>query len=289
MTLEFLDPNTYTFTGGLPVKSGRDLIIPDSIILSQTMLIKWQIRQLVKGATIEQIPPAILSTSLEIPGLGTISQDAQPIQASQQGKDLVQFWYVDPSMPYKITFSGVSDLVANSVLEFYSSSIDFEYMGVSNPSQADPAALQAAVAANIPAMAAAIGAASGTAVQTALSNQEAATEAKNSTTTNVVIKAWSGDINNHKILGANSLRIGANLSHPGQLLVPATPGAIVNNTSDVLVAVGASGRTKQSDYDYLMAQKGSFITDEGRVTLPIYAWLLNGRPDTTIVMTEDLP
>jgi hypothetical protein len=57
MTLEFLDPNTYTFAGGLPVQSGRDLIIPDSLILSPTMLIKWQIRQLVKGATIEQIPP----------------------------------------------------------------------------------------------------------------------------------------------------------------------------------------------------------------------------------------
>jgi hypothetical protein len=167
------------------------------------------------------------------------------------------------------------------------------YMGVSNPSTStpstDPAAFQAALTANNAALAQAVGASTGAAVQTALANQESATEAKNSTTTNVVIKAWSGDINNHKILGANPLRIGANLSHPGQLLVPATPGAIVNNTSDVLVAVGASGRTKQSDYDYLMAQKGSFITDEGRVTLPLYAWLLNGRPDTTIVMTEDLP
>jgi hypothetical protein len=293
MTLEFLNPNTYTFAGGLPVKSGRDLIIPDSIVLSQTMLIKWQIRQLVKGATIDQIPPAILSTSLEIPGLGTISQDAQQIQPSQQGKDVVQFWYIDPSLPYKLKFSGVSDLVANSVLEFYSSSIDIEYMGVSNPSTStpstDPAAFQAALTANNAALAQAVGASTGAAVQTALANQESATEAKNSTTTNVVIKAWSGDINNHKILGANPLRIGANLSHPGQLLVPATPGAIVNNTSDVLVAVGNTGRTKQSDYDYLMAQKGSFITDEGRVTLPLYAWLLNGRPDTTIVMTEDLP
>ena len=156
MTLEFLDPNTYTFVGGLPVKSGRDLIIPDSIVLSQTMLIKWQIRQLIKGATIDQISPATLSAVLEIPGLGMLSQDEQQIQPSQQGKDVVQFWYIEPSLPYKIIFSGVSDLVANSVLEFYSSSLSEYNMGVSNPStqtaSADPAALQAAVAANIPAI-----------------------------------------------------------------------------------------------------------------------------------------
>jgi hypothetical protein len=165
------------------------------------------------------------------------------------------------------------------------------YMGVSNPSQpsTDAAALQAAVAANIPAMAAAIGAASGTAVQTALANQQTATEAKNSITTNPVIKAWTGDINNHKILGANPLRIGVNLSHPGQLLTSGVAGVPVNNTSDVLVAVGATGRDGQDDFDYLMAKGGTFITDEGRVTLPIYAWLLNGRPNTTITMTEDLP
>ena len=162
-------------------------------------------------------------------------------------------------------------------------------MGVSNPSQADPDALQAAVAANIPAMAAAIGAASGTAVQTALQTQAAATEAKNSITTNPVIKAWTGDINNHKILGANPLRIGVNLSHPGQLLSSGVAGVPVNNTSDVLVAVGATGRDGQDDFDYLMAKGGTFINDEGRVTLAVYAWVLNGRPNTTITMTEDLP
>ncbi len=38
MTLEFLNPNTYTFAGGLPVKSGRDLIIPDSMSLSMATI-----------------------------------------------------------------------------------------------------------------------------------------------------------------------------------------------------------------------------------------------------------
>jgi hypothetical protein len=174
------------------------------------------------------------------------------------------------------------------ILEIYFDPTELP-MGVSNPGQADPAALQAAVAANIPAMAAAIGAASGTAVQTALQTQAAATEAKNSITTNPVIKAWTGDINNHRILGANPLRIGVNLSHPGQLLSSGVAGVPANNTSDVLVAVGATGRDGQDDYDYLMAKGGTFINDEGRVTLAVYAWVLNGRPNTTITMTEDLP
>jgi hypothetical protein len=286
MTLEFLNPNTYTFAGGLPVKSGRDLIIPDSIVLSQTMLVKWQIRQLVKGATIEQIPPAILSTSLEISGLGTLSHDEQQIQPSQQGKDVVQFWHIDPSLPYKLKFSGVSDLVANSVLEFYTSSIEEYYMGVSNPitqtASTDPAALQQAITNVIPAMAQAIGAQSGVAVQTALANQASANQAKSSRTAPVTVKAWTGNIDNHLILAANPVRIGANLAHPGTKVS-------ITNTSDVFVGAGKDGRTGVTSYDYQMAQNGTYITDQGRDTLPLYAWLLTGRPDTQITVTEDLP
>jgi hypothetical protein len=160
------------------------------------------------------------------------------------------------------------------------------YMGVSNPSTStastDPAALQAAVAANIPAMAQAIGAASGAAVQTALSNQASANEAKSSKTEPKTVKAWTGNIDNHLILAGNPTRIGANLSHPGK-------GVSITNTSDVFVAVGKDGRTGVTSYDYQMAQNGTFITDDGRDTLPIYAWLLTGRPDTQITITEDLP
>jgi hypothetical protein len=147
MTLEFLNPNTYTFAGGLPVRQGKDLVIPDSIVLSQTMLIKWQIRQLVKGATIDQIPPATLSAVLEIPGMGVLDRSDTQILASQQGKDVVQLWTIDPSLPYKITFSGVSDLVTNSVLEFYSSSLSMAE--ITNPSSGvvDLSAVTAAIAA----------------------------------------------------------------------------------------------------------------------------------------------
>lgn len=131
MNLGFLDFNSYIFAGGFTVQKNRDLIIPDSLVLSQTMLVKWQIRNLAKGATIEQIPPAILSSSLEIPGLGILEGDDYPIIASQTGRDRVQIVTLDPSLPHKLVFSQVSDLVTNSVLEFYSS--DLQMANFNNP------------------------------------------------------------------------------------------------------------------------------------------------------------
>jgi hypothetical protein len=166
------------------------------------------------------------------------------------------------------------------------SNIYLSSMGVSNPSTStpstDPAAFQAALVANNAALAQAVGASTGSAVQQALANNEAATEAKSSRTFPATVKAWTGDIRNHLILATNPARIGANLSHPGRLVS-------VTNTSDVLVAVGDNGRDGVTKYDYKMAADGTFITDQGRDTLPLYAWLLTGRPDTQITITEDLP
>jgi hypothetical protein len=121
MNSGFLDFNSYTFAGGFTVQKNRDLIIPDSLVLSQTMLVKWQIRNLAKGVVITQIPPAILSSSLEIPGLGVLEGDDYQIVASQTGRDRVQLITLDPSLPHKLVLSGVTELVTNSVLEFYTS------------------------------------------------------------------------------------------------------------------------------------------------------------------------
>lgn len=123
MTLEFLDFNSYTFAGGFTVQKNRDLIIPESLVLSRTMLVKWQIRNLAKGATIEQIEPAILSSSLEIPGLGILEVNDYQIVPSQTGRDRVQLITLNPSLPYKLVLSDVTDLVTNSVLEFYTSNL----------------------------------------------------------------------------------------------------------------------------------------------------------------------
>lgn len=136
MTLGFLDFNSYTFAGGFTIQKNRDLTIPDSLVLAQTMLVKWQIRNLAKGVTIDQIVPAILSSSLEIPGLGILEGDDYQIVPSQTGRDRVQLITLDPSLPHKLILSGVTDLVTNSVLEFYTSN---QNMGtLNNPIQSTP-------------------------------------------------------------------------------------------------------------------------------------------------------
>lgn len=133
MIQAFLDPNTYTFVGSFTVQSKKDLIIPKSLILSQTMLVKWQIRNLAKGATIDQIPPAILSSSLEIAGLGILEGDDYQIVPSIQGRDRVQLITLDPSLPHKLVLNQVSDLVTNSVLEIYTSNLSMAQFN--NPAQ----------------------------------------------------------------------------------------------------------------------------------------------------------
>jgi hypothetical protein len=158
MTLEYLDPNSYTFAKGFTVKNKRDLPIPESFVLSQIMLVKWQIRNLAKGVTIDQIPPAILSSSLEIPGLGVLDGEDYQISASQQGRDRVQLITLDPSLPYKFLFHEVSDLVTNSVIEFYTSDLGItaNMSTTSNPINLDFSAATNAMAANTAAQVAAI-------------------------------------------------------------------------------------------------------------------------------------
>jgi alpha-D-ribose 1-methylphosphonate 5-triphosphate diphosphatase PhnM len=123
MNQEYLDFNSYTLAGRYPVPSGKDLIIPDSFERTQTMLVKWQIRQLAKGGSIDLIPPATLSAVLEIPGLGELDTDEYQIKASIQGRDRVQIITLDPSLPYKLTLSEIDSSVTNSVLEFYTSNL----------------------------------------------------------------------------------------------------------------------------------------------------------------------
>jgi hypothetical protein len=174
------------------------------------------------------------------------------------------------------------------ILEIYfdpnHSNIHLSTMGVNNPASTDPAALQAAIVAAIPQMAQAIGTQSGAAVQQALANQAVANESKNSRTLTPppVIKAWSGDIKNHLILPSNLLRMGVSAAHPGKLISP-------TNTSDVYIAIGSPDNRDSTKYEYMMSAGGTYIVDPERDTLPMYMWLLAGKPDTTITVTEYLP
>jgi hypothetical protein len=176
------------------------------------------------------------------------------------------------------------------ILEIYfdpnQSNIQLSQMGATNPStqtaSTDPAAFQAALLANNAALAQAVGTSTGAAVQQALANQTSANEAKNTTTVPITVKPWSGTLSNHLILPLNSARIGANIAHPGKTVS-------LTNIADVYIAVGATGRDSENKFDYTMSAGGTFITDDGRDQLPIYAWLAMGKPNTQITVTENLP
>jgi hypothetical protein len=205
MSLGFLDFNSYTFVGGFTVQRGKDLIIPDSLVLSQTMLVKWQIRQLAKGVTIDQIPPAILSASLEIQGLGTLNHDEHQIIASQQGQDVVQLWTIDPSLPHLLKFSQVSDLVTNSVLEFYSSNLSMAVTNNPSNTTVDLSAVTAAIASSSAAEIAAT-----QALQAAETRQvKKIVESTYNTT------VWSNTPVNHAAIQPDPLRMGIVLVNTG--------------------------------------------------------------------------
>jgi hypothetical protein len=285
MNLAYLDPKNYTFAGGFTVQSNKDLVIPDSLVLDQNMLVRWQIRQMVKGATIDQIPQAILSTSLEIPGLGVLNHLDYQISASQQGRDIVQLIALNPSLPQKIKLSQVSDLVTNSVIEFYSANypiIQIPNMGVNNPTNNNPAALQSALLAVIPAMAEAIGQQSGAAVQQALENRAFAEESRYSTNEEIKIAEWSGDINNHKIVGDNLSRLGVHIMHKGETHSP-------DNNKDVFLVVGYPDGQDFDDFDYCLNPLGDYNSEANRETLTMYAWVAPGNNAQFVTVTEYFP
>jgi hypothetical protein len=228
MTLEYLDPSSYTFVGGFTVQNKRDLTIPESLVLSQTMLVKWQIRNLAKGVTIDRIPPAYLSSSLEIPGLGVLDGEDYQIVASQQGRDRVQLITLDPSLPHKFLFHQVSDLVTNSVLEFYTSDLGIsENMSTtSNPINFDLSAVTNAIAA-------------GTAAQVAAT--QAATQAANKTVQRLVEStyapiAWIG-ANKHIAVTVDATRMATEIFNNGTIPV----------YFDLFLDINAKASTPQMD------------------------------------------
>jgi hypothetical protein len=162
------------------------------------------------------------------------------------------------------------------------SGIHLSTMGVTNPPSSDPAALQAALTAVIPQMAQAIGTQSGAAVQQALANNNVAEEAKNSVTSNVELKPWTGDITRHQILPASAARMGVHMLHLGKNFSPQT-------LSDVFIAAGTTTGRTVTGYDYIMNAGGEFNNEPTRETLPLYAWFATGKPIATVSLTEYLP
>jgi hypothetical protein len=207
MNLGTLDPNNYLFVGGYTVQNNKDLIVPDSLELSQTMLVKWQIRQLVKGATIDQIDSATLSAVLEIPGLGKLEDDSYSIKPSIQGDDRVQLISFNPALPYKLTLSQPSELVLNSRLEFYQ--FTSLMSNTNNPAIVDTSAIVGAINA-------------GTMMQ--VSAIQAASQAENLTVRRSVESSYTpvlwSNANNHKaVLPDTTDRMGVKLFNNGTVPV----------------------------------------------------------------------
>jgi hypothetical protein len=161
-------------------------------------------------------------------------------------------------------------------------SINLPIMGVTNPTGSDPAALQAALQSVIPQMAQAIGVQSGAAVQQALANTAADAESRDSKTSPVELKPWSGNIMNHQILPASPTRKGVHLLHLGKAFN-------IQNISDVFIAAGTQTGRNQTGYDYVMKAEGEFNNEPNREDLPLFAWVATGKPNTTVTMTEYLP
>jgi hypothetical protein len=256
MNQAYLDPNSYTFVGGFTVSKSKDLVIPESLQISQTMLIKWQIRNLAKGATIDQIPPATLSAVLEIPGMGQLEAITFSVSPSQQGRDRVQLISLDPTLPYKITFSEVDDLVLNSVLEFYTSTIDMGEFNNPVNVTTDFSPVIAAIGAGSAAEIAAITA------QTAASTRRVVSEAE----LNYTATVWSNTPSNHVAVPPDATRFGGSFYNTGN-----KPLAV-----DKFMDIATKTTAMQADGLIQPGGTYTFKADEAHMGYLIYAFTPGG-------------
>jgi hypothetical protein len=262
MTPEYLDPNSYTFAGGFTVQNKRDLTIPESLVLSQTMLVRWQIRNLAKGATIDQIPPAILSSSLEILGLGELGGEDYDILASQEGRKRVQIINIDPSLPHKLLFHQVSDLVTNSVIEFYTSDLGIsENMSTtSNPINFDVSAITNAISAGT---AAQVGA-----IQAANKNVQRLVESA------YVPIAWVS-ANKHIALPADSTRMATEIFNNGTVPV----------YFDLFLDINAKATTPQMDN--VIQPGGQARIDAAEGSMGILLYTMGNRTVGSVLINQE--
>jgi hypothetical protein len=262
MSQAYLDPNSYIFAGGFPVSKGKDLVVPESLEKSQTMLVRWDIRQMTKGGTIDQISPATLTAVLEIPGLGEFETISYQIVPSNQGAKRVQIISLDPTLPYKITLSQIDQSVTNSVLEFYTSTIA---MGeFNNPVNVvtDFSPVVAAVAAGSAAEVAAIVA------QTAAVTRRVVQEIDISYTATV----WSNTPANHVAVAPDATRMGGSFFNTG------------NKPLQIDKFLDIATKTAASQADGLLQPGGTyyFKQDEAHMGYLISALTTGGTPTVAI-------
>jgi hypothetical protein len=262
MNQAYLDPNSYDFAGGYPASGGKDLIVPESLARSQTMLVRWDIRQMSKGGTIDKIPPATLTAVLEIPGLGEFDPIEFRIAPSIQGKKRVQIISLDPSLPYKLTFTQIDRSVTNSVLEFYTSEIEMGQFDNPVNVVTDFSPVVAAIAATSAVEVATMQA------QTAAMTRRVVAEAETSYTATV----WSNTPNNHVAVAPDAARFG---------------GSFYNNGNKPLAVdkfLDINTKTSAMQADGLLQPGGTytFKVDEAHMGYLIYALTPGGTPTVSI-------
>ncbi len=262
MNQAYLDPNSYDFAGGYPASGGKDLMVPESLARSQTMLVRWDIRQMVKGGTIDKISPATLTAVLEIPGMGEFDPIEFRIAPSIQGKKRVQIISLDPALPYKITFSQIDGSVTNSVLEFYTSNIAMGQFDNPVNVTTDFSPVIGAMAATSAAQISAIQA------QTAATTRKVVSEIE----TTYTATAWSNTPGNHVAVAPDGTRFGGSFYNSG------------NKPLAVDKYLDIATKTPAMQADGLLQPGGTytFKVDEAHMGYLIYALTPGGTPTVAI-------
>jgi hypothetical protein len=249
----YLDPNSYTFAGGFPIQRNRDLILPADLPLTQTMLVRWTVRQMARGVTLADIPPALISTTLEIPGFGVLNTSDLEVFPSGDSIFRVALINLDPSLPHKIKFHEVDgDLVTNSILELYTSNILMSQLNnpVNTSTDLSPiiTALSAASAAEVAAMQQQIA---------------ATTRAVQSIEESVYTAAvWSNIPANHIVASPNPRRMRVELLNTG------------NRPIGVDLFTDISQKANTPQYDGVIAPGGTYQLDLDQAGLGILLYAL---------------
>lgn len=284
LNLSLLNPQNYAHVGSYIVPIGKDLILPQRVELSDTMMIRWTINHLAKDVDFLQLDSGLLISEIEIMGYGIIESATFDIPPSNFQNKRVQLVNLDLQVPQKLTFRSPSTSILNSVLEFYAytgeeeqvyNTYHTDYMPANNPVSINTSDLTAAFTQALTSTAASQAAATATAINN--SNKTGVV-----TATTVQVLPWSGNAANHSILVANASRLQSHLNHTGK-------NGTANSTSRVYLAVGTSTNKDNNKFDYYLDSLGDFTSSNEEDTLQIFAWVDVGKSQVTLAINELLP
>jgi hypothetical protein len=284
LNLSLLDPQNYAHVGSYIVPVGKDLILPQRVELSDTMMIRWTINHLAKDVDFLQLGSGLLISEIEIMGYGIIESATFDIPPSNFQTKRVQLINLDLQVPQKLTFRSPSTSILNSVLEFYAytgeeeqvyNTYHTDYMPSNNPVNINTGDLTTAFSAAL---------ASNTATQA----QATAAAINNSTKTgntipsNATAKPWTGNILDHKIIDPKALRLETHLMHTGK-------NGSANSNSTVFLVVGDPTGKDINKFDHILTPLGDWTSSNEEDVLPVYAWVEPNKTPVTLSNYEVMP